>query len=148
MCLRQTKKLFDGLPRAALNKVSCQQRKRMRNYPFIPAVLMLATLLHGCGGGNGSSNNGAGNSGGASVAAPTVTTKAAQNGALIATLTSTSSGAVIYYTVDGSTPTISSPRYEAPFLVASNVTVKAIASSAGTLSSVTSQAFSPNVPST
>jgi beta-glucanase (GH16 family) len=81
------------------------------------------------------------------VAAPTVSTKAAQNGAVIVSLASTTSGPSIYYTVDGSTPTTSSPQYQAPFLVASELTLKAIATSGATTSTVTSQAFSANITS-
>jgi beta-glucanase (GH16 family) len=79
--------------------------------------------------------------------APTVSTTAAQGGAVIVSLASTANGAVIYYSVDGSTPTTSSQQYQAPFLVASNLTVMAIATAAGTSSPVTSHAFSPNIPS-
>lgn len=57
------------------------------------------------------------------------------------------SGGTIYYTVDGSTPAASSQPYLAPFLVASNLTVKAIALVGGASSSVTSQSFAPNIPS-
>jgi beta-glucanase (GH16 family) len=54
---------------------------------------------------------------------------------------------VIYYTVDGSTPSASSQQYQAPFLVASNLTLKAIAIAGGTSSTVTTQTFSLNIPS-
>jgi len=73
---------------------------------------------------------------------------AAQSGAVILTLQDATSGAKIYYTTDGSTPTTSSIQYFAPFLVASNITVKAIAAAKGfSNSTVASQAFSPNIPS-
>ena len=53
--------------------------------------------------------------------------------------------------MDGSAPTASSPQYLAPFLVASNLNLKAIAIGGGssmlTPSTVTTQAFSPNIPS-
>jgi beta-glucanase (GH16 family) len=66
----------------------------------------------------------------------------------VVALSSTTSGATIYYTLDGSTPTTSSQIYEAPFLVASNLTLNAMAAASGdSNSSVTNQAFSPNIPS-
>jgi len=65
-------------------------------------------------------------------------------------LTPTTQGSLIHYTVDGSTPTPTSPQYLAPFLVASNLTLKAMAvggsGSALTLSTVTSMTFSANIP--
>ena len=71
-----------------------------------------------------------------------------QNGAAIVSLTTYNQAATIYYTVDGSTPTASSPQYLAPFLVASNLTVKAIATAAGIApSDVASRSFTPNIPS-
>ena len=103
-------------------------------------------LVAGCGSGGGSTP--ISGSGSQAAAAPTLATAAAQNGAVVVTLASTTSGATIYYTVDGSTPTASSQIYEAPFLVASNLTVNAMAAAPGdSNSSVTSQAFSPNIPS-
>lgn len=105
---------------------------------------LLISCLWGCGGSGGGSTGGGGKS---STPAPTVSTKAAQSGAVIVTLMSTVQGATIYYTVDGSTPTTSSQPFFAPFLVASNLTVKAIAVAGGTASTVASQAFAPNIAS-
>lgn len=117
----------------------------MRAHAILPAVLMFSAFLHGCGGARAGNNGG--NPPGTSVAAPTITTTAAQNGALIVSLATATSGATIHYTVDGSTPRASSPEYEAPFLVASNLTLRAIAMAAGSSSTATTQAFSPNIAS-
>jgi beta-glucanase (GH16 family) len=82
------------------------------------------------------------------AAKPTIATAAAQNGAVVVSLASSTSGATIYYTLDGSTPTTSSQVYEAPFLVASNLAVNAIAAASGdTTSAVSSQSFAPNIAS-
>jgi len=82
------------------------------------------------------------------AAAPKIVTKAAQAGAQIVSLATTTSGATIYYTVDGSTPTTASPVYEAPFLVASNLTLNAYATASGDKASeVITQAFAPNIAS-
>jgi len=116
----------------------------MRAKALLAAVLITGQLR--CGGGSGG-NGGGGGGGGSSTAAPTISTTAALNGAVIVSLASTTTGAAIYYTVDGSTPSASSQQYQAPFLVASNLTLKAIAIAAGTSSTVTTQAFSPNIPS-
>jgi len=114
---------------------------------MITAVFLLGALLCGCGGG-GSSILNQGPVNPTPAAAPTITTTAAQNGAVVVSLASTTSGATIYYTVDGTAPSTSSPQYLAPFLVASNLTVKAIATASGyTASSVASQSFAPNIPS-
>jgi beta-glucanase (GH16 family) len=109
----------------------------------VVAILVSGIILHGCGGGTAAS----GPSGVNSVAAPAITTKPAQNGAVIVSLASTGAGAKIYYTVDGSAPTTSSQQYQAPFLVASNLTLKAIAAVGGVSSTAASQAFSPNIAS-
>lgn len=112
---------------------------------FFLSLLVGIFFLHGCGGGSGSPGGGNGGGGNTPPAAPTISTKAAQNGAVIVSLASSTNGAGIYYTTDGSAPTASSTLYEAPFLVASNLTLQAVAISAGTSSTVTSQAFSPNI---
>jgi beta-glucanase (GH16 family) len=108
--------------------------------------LLWMALLCGCGGGSGSSAPVTPPQ--TQVAAPAVATKAAQAGAQIVSLTTTTSGATIHYTVDGSTPAASSPIYEAPFLVAANITLNAYATAAGDKDSkITTQAFTPNIAS-
>ncbi len=87
-------------------------------------------------------------SGLSATAAPIIATIAALNGAVVVTLSSATSGATIYYTIDGSTPTTSSQIYEAPFLVASNLTVNAMAAATGDANSgITSKSFTLNIPS-
>jgi beta-glucanase (GH16 family) len=116
------------------------------------AMLSLAIVApSGCGGGGGGGTvcplSGCGPVQ-AQVATPTITTTNAENGAVIATLADSTSGATIYYTVDGSTPTSSSTQYLAPFLVDTNITVNAMATATGDKnSSVATQAFSPNIAS-
>jgi beta-glucanase (GH16 family) len=110
-------------------------------------LLLSGTMLCGCS--SGSSDSGTTPPPPQTTAAtPTITTAIAQNSAVIVTLADTTSGAKIYYTLDGTTPTTSSEIYQAPFLVASNLTVKAIAAATGdTNSNVATQAFSPNIAS-
>jgi beta-glucanase (GH16 family) len=101
--------------------------------------------LCACGGSGADNSGGSGSA--QRAATPAINTTAALNGAVIVSLSTTTSGAAIYYTVDGTTPTASSQAYQAPFLVASNLTVKAIAQGLGGASDVASQSFSPNIPS-
>jgi beta-glucanase (GH16 family) len=77
----------------------------------------------------------------------TSTQNGAQNGAVIVSLSNTTPSALIYYTVDATTPTASSQQYQAPFLVASNLAVEATAIAGGNSSTVASQSFSANIPS-
>lgn len=54
---------------------------------------------------------------------------------------SAESGAEIHYTIDGTTPNASSPRYSAPFTLNATTTVKAIAIKEGATSSVANKTF-------
>lgn len=97
-----------------------------------------------CGGSSASSTGGGTNA----AATPTISAAAALNGAQVITLADTTSGAAIYYTLDASTPTAKSIQYFAPFLLASNATLKAIATvTGGSASAAASQTFTPNIPS-
>lgn len=120
-----------------------------RKFQFVSALALSFVLMAGCGGGSGISTSGSGSGSGTQPAAtPTLATTPALNGAELVTLSSTTTGATIYYTTDGTTPTTSSPVYEAPFLVDSNETVKAMATATSYADSpVASQSFAPNIPS-
>ena len=105
-------------------------------------VLLCCVWISGCGAGTATFNGG-----GNPVVAPAISSTAGQNNAVIVTLSSSTPGTTIHYTVDGSTPTTSSQTYLAPFLVASNLTVKAVAVAMGNSSDVSSRTFSLNIPS-
>lgn len=107
-------------------------------------LLFVGLTTPGCSGGGASgSSTGTGTQ---AAATPVVSSAAAQNGAKIVTLTTSTSGASIYYTIDGSAPTTSSIPYLAPFLVASNLTVNAMAQGNGySASSAATQSFTPNL---
>ena len=113
----------------------------------LATALILCAVLFGCGGGNGNNML----TGGTPPPPPTISTALAQNGAMIVTLSDSAQSTVINYTVDGSTPTPSSQQYQAPFLVTTSLTVKAIAVSGASdpllTSSVASQAFTISIPS-
>jgi beta-glucanase (GH16 family) len=112
-------------------------------------VLIFVSLqtMSACGGSGGSSTGGGGGST-PQVATPAITATAAMNGAQTIALKDSTSGATIYYTLDGSTPSTSSTQYFAPFLLASNSTLKVVATLSGyTPSQVASQSFSPNIAS-
>jgi beta-glucanase (GH16 family) len=118
---------------------------------MVAAFVVSGVLLCGCGGGNASGTDSGTTPPQAQTAAPGISTFsniALQNGAVVVALGYTTPGSLIYYTMDGSTPTTNSTRYLAPFLVSSNLTIKAIAQATGdTASTVTSEAFTPNIPS-
>jgi beta-glucanase (GH16 family) len=104
-----------------------------------------AQFVAGCGGSGSTTGT---TTQATPAATPTITTANAQNDAVMVSLATTTSGATIYYTTDSSTPTTVSQVYEGPFLVASNLTVNAIAVAAGdTNSSVATKAFAPNIAS-
>ncbi|MFZ0745219.1 MAG: FN3 associated domain-containing protein [Terracidiphilus sp.] len=111
---------------------------------MVAELVLSVALFCGCGGGGAS----AGAPNRAQAEAPAISTTPAKNGAVIVHLNSATTGAAIHYTVDGATPTNSSQIYEAPFLVASRQTVKAIATASGdAASTVTSKSFTVDIPS-
>jgi len=109
----------------------------------VTVIFVSSLFLSACGGASASSIG----TPTPTTAAPAVSTTSAQNGAVIVSLASMTSGALIYYTVDGTAPSTASQQYQAPFLIASNLTVKAIATASGINSTITSQSFSPNIAS-
>lgn len=114
---------------------------------IMAAALFAIAILCGCSSGASVSSVTPTQTQTAAPGISTFSNISTQNGAVIVSLAFTTPGSVIYYTVDGSVPTTSSTRYTAPFLVASNLTVKAIAQAAGdSVSNVTSQTFSLNIP--
>ena len=116
----------------------------MQSKSMVATAVFSGILICGCGGGSASGTAAPG----PAAAVPTVATAAARNGAVVVTLAAATPGATIYYSVDGSAPSISSRQYFAPFLVASNLTVKAIATvTGGTPSAATSQTFAADIPS-
>jgi beta-glucanase (GH16 family) len=82
------------------------------------------------------------------TAPPFVSSEPALNGALVVSLASNTYGATVHYTVNGSIPTTGSQTFQAPFLVTSDVTVKAIATSPALADSpVTTESFAPDISS-
>ena len=129
----------------ALQSVSLGSFSGVSRFAVQGILALCAMLVSGCGGSTTTHSIPASEQ---QAAAPNIATTDAQNSAVVATLTDTTQGATIYYTTDGTTPTASSIPYLAPFLVASNVTVNAIAIATGyTNSSVASKAFTPSIPS-
>lgn len=128
--------------------VSFRLKARPLSAMFSLCVIELALGIAIVAGCSGSSNSTTSTPPAQYTATPTIATTAAQNNAVIVTLSDSTSGATIYYTIDGTTPTSSSPQYLAPFLVASNITVNALATAPPLLnSSVATQTFSPNIAS-
>jgi len=125
---------------------------------MLAAVVLSGFLFCGCGGGSpgGGVATPVGPTPAPAAVTPTVTSSTsngAQNGASIVSLSSTTSGATIYYTLDGSVPTSPGPTtssqiYVAPILISSTITVKAMAVASGyTNSAVASQAFTQSISS-
>lgn len=95
-------------------------------------------------GGNGSSGSGSGSGSGSetpTVAAPVISGTTSFAESTSATISCTTAGASIYYTVDGSTPTSASTAYSGAITLTDTTTVKAVAVKDGVSSSVTTKVF-------
>ncbi len=119
---------------------------------MLSAVLLSSAFLCGCGSGSTIFTCAIDCGGGVTVSQPPdITAVPAQNGAQIVTLSSIAPGTTFLYSLDGSIPDQHSSTtftYQAPFLVASNLTVMAVAISPGdAASATTTKAFAPNIAS-
>ena len=76
-----------------------------------------------------------------SIVKPTITGKTPFYGSTEVTIASTTEGAEIRYTLDGTEPTAESTLYTAPFTLSESATVKAIAVKDGNVSEAVSKAF-------
>lgn len=96
-------------------------------------------------GSNGSGSNGSGTGGTSgtsdAVAAPVISGTTPFEETSSATITCTTPGASIYYTVDGSTPTSASTAYTEAIALTDTTTVKAVAVKDGVSSAVTTKVF-------
>ena len=112
--------------------------------PFGDLILATDGALYGTASAGGASNNGVV----FKVALSTTTTATptfspaggTYSASQSATISDATTGATIYYTIDGSTPTIASTKYVGPITVSKTETVKAIAASSGNQNSAVATA--------
>jgi hypothetical protein len=121
-------------------------RKNILAIGFI-AICIAEISIGGCGGGsNGSSNT---TPPAQSAATPTFSPAGGTyTAAQTVTLSDSTTGASIYYTLDGSTPTNTSTLYSKPFTVSTTTTVNAIAAEPPNYlnSSVATATYTINLP--
>jgi xyloglucan-specific exo-beta-1,4-glucanase len=97
---------------------------------------LFSSFSSGCGGGGSSSSPGPGPGPTQQVTLPTFSpSSGTYTSAQMVSIADTTSGATIYYTTDGSTPTASSAKYSSPITVSSTETLKAIGAANGSTNS-------------
>lgn len=109
-----------------------------------PAEGGSTTVISGGNGSSGSSGSGSGSGSGSetpTVAAPVISGTTPFAESTSATISCSTAGASIYYTVDGSTPTSASTAYTGAITLSDTTTVKAVAVKDGVSSSVSSRTF-------
>lgn len=98
---------------------------------------LAACALSGCGGGGGGGAGGGANPPpspppAATAAAPTFSPSAGTYSAVqVVSLATTTPGAVIRFTLDGSAPDATSPVYSGPLVIAADTTIRAVAGATG-----------------
>ena len=121
-------------------------RKSILAFGFV-AFCIAEISIGGCGGGsNGSTNT---TPPAQSAATPTISPAGGTyTAAQTVTLSDSTTGASIYYTLDGSTPTNTSTLYSKPFTVSATTTVNAIAADPPSYlnSSVATATYTINLP--
>jgi hypothetical protein len=101
---------------------------RRRSWRTMLGLLLFGVMIAGNGCGGGSSSGG----GSTTVATPTFSPAGGTyTSKQSVSISDSTSGATIYYTTDGSTPTTSSTKYSAAITVASSETLSAIATASG-----------------
>lgn len=127
-------------------------RKRLSDQKLLVILFCVALvtgtgiLVNGCGSNSGGSN---GSSGGSTPQAATPAISPATGtytSVQTVTISDSTPGATIYYTVDGSTPTLTSTKYTSALSISSTETVKAMAAASGyTNSTVATAVFTMNI---
>ena len=108
------------------------------------AKQLIATIA---GGGSVSEDGGDNGGGDGSPAAPQISGTSPFESSTEVTISSSTSGAQIYYTVDGSQPTQESSLYSSPLTISATTTVKAIAVKDNVESDVVSETFTKSAGS-
>jgi glucosylceramidase len=117
---------------------------QVKTLTLVLSIICLA--LAGCNGASSSSVSGSPVK--ASIATPTFSPAGGTyTSAQTVTLADATAGSVIYYTLDGSTPTSSSTRYSAAIQIAATTTINALATASGdTNSTVASATYTISAP--
>jgi hypothetical protein len=109
-------------------------------------LALIGALLNGCGGSSGGGSNPPPPE--QAAATPTISPASGTYAAAqTVTISDSTTGAAIYYTTDGSTPTEDSTKYTGAVTVSATETIEAIATASGyTTSAVATASFTINIP--